>query len=95
LRGILRDRRPKDHENDQSNHRVTLLCVLHLALTSCKRVGRLAAIRFRIPHTPEGSDTMGIAGRHLPTHSTSKIQYYKIILIRTVVWGLSYMDHME
>ena len=37
LRGMLRDRRnslideiAKDNENDQSNHRVTLLCVLYL-----------------------------------------------------------------
>jgi hypothetical protein len=37
LQGMLRDRRnslideiAKDNENNQSNHRVTLLCVLHL-----------------------------------------------------------------
>ena len=103
LRGTLCDGRDslideiaKDNENDQSNHRVTLLCMLHLALTSCKRVGRRrSAVRFRLPHPPEGRDTPGLCRTSPAYSSTSKIQYYESILIRKVVWGLSYMDHME
>ena len=85
----------KDDENDQSNHRLTLLCVLHLAYTSRKRVGRRrAAVRFRIPHT-RGELTPWHCTTSPAYSSTSKIQYYKNILIRKVVWGLSYMDRME
>jgi hypothetical protein len=76
----------KDNENHQSNHRVTLLCVLRLALTFCKSVGRRrAAVRFRLPHT-DGSKHPGHCRTSPAYSSISRIQHYEIILIREIVW---------
>jgi hypothetical protein len=62
----------KDNENDQSNQWANLLCVLHLALTSSKaQAGGEPPYGFAF-RTPEGSDTLGIAARHLPTHPPQK-----------------------
>jgi hypothetical protein len=61
----------KDNENDQSNQRVTLLCVLHLALTSCKRVGRLAAVPVSPSAHARGKTHHGHC-RTSPAHSSTR-----------------------
>ena len=61
LQGTLRDRRDSQADNENASVQPpsdSSLLVLHLALTSCEK-GRQSSpqYEFRLPHTPEGSDT--------------------------------------
>jgi len=84
----------KDNENDQSNHPVTLLCVLHFGIDLQQKGRQPASRRFRLPHTPRGSETWALQD------VARLLIYLKDPVLRDHLdpknsLGLSYMDHIK